>query len=154
MRKLSAAVVAAVIALGSASSAAVATAPSGVSLTGCRDNGGQAVVPAGTPVSVWEQWSDTKRKFVRRFLRRQETEASVDGIPVANADGFWGPIAESDGQRVTFWTYNLGVFTSPGDTSTVRFDIVLTRRLREGDGTVHQPGSLFGGPLDCTITAV
>jgi hypothetical protein len=118
---------------------------------------GQTTVPAGASVVVGETWLDTSAAAVRRFLRVQNTTATIDGAPVPNASTLWGPVEPFPPDPAywsTTWSYDAGVLSNPGDAVTVTWDIVFQRRFRDGSGNAFPAGSsAFGGPLTCTIVA-
>jgi len=150
MRKLC--VFAVVVLLGLTAVPSAAAAGVG-DLSFCVGAGGSVTVPAGT-VIVQETWADTSPALVRRFVRIQNTTASVDGVPVSDASSLWGPVTQAGSLFVTSWSYNAGALASPGDALTVVYDITFTRRFRDGNGTVYRRGSsVYGGPITCTFVA-
>src|SRR5215207_4635767 len=80
-----------------------------INLSVCDADGGEETVPAGATLVLQETWADTRSAHVRRFLRLQDTTASVNNAPVANASSVWGPVAQEGSQYVTTWSYNTGV---------------------------------------------
>ena len=152
MKKLAFALIGTAIAFTALSGPASA-APAGF-LEACDENGGVAVVPAGTPTKAEIHWLDTRKSLVRQFLRLQTTTATVDGVPVTDASRRWGPVLPTGNVWSTTWSYDLGVFASPGDSATVSIDIALARKLRGGDGVVYGPGSVLDRRITCTINAV
>jgi hypothetical protein len=154
MRQSFALLVVVLTALASVASSQAAT--SDVSLSTCHfSQGGQTTVPAGATVRFQFGYGEPTQQRVRKFLRLQQTTASIDGTPIANASALWGPITQVDPALwVSFWRYTDGTLLNAGDSISVVFDVTFTKRYRSGD-TVYQPGdSLFGGPISCRITAV
>ena len=153
--------VAATVAALAVTASSTAARPSGVLLTDCLDNGGAATVPAGTQVNLWMAWFDRNRGLVQDFLNAETTTVTVNGVAVPDASAFWGPIEDHPSGLfvITYWQYAAGVLAVPGDTFVIDVDFVLSHKLEQGkddDGkTVFAgPGSIFGGPVTCTITAV
>jgi hypothetical protein len=136
---------------------ATSATPVTVSLVSCVfGGGGNATVPAGSQVTVRIGWADINRGLVQDFLNAQTTTATVNGSPVANASSYWGPISDNN---VTFWLYDTGVVLGAGDTMTVTADVSLSHPIPggkddEGHPLFNGPGSIFGGPITCTITGV
>jgi hypothetical protein len=151
MRKLLVAVVATTIALSTASSATAQTTT--VPLAQCLGVGSYTI-PAGSEVILDLSWSDTERSLVKRFLSLQQTDFVFNGVRVADASSFWGrpkKVKKVHDLWAATWSYNLGSITG---SHTLSYDIVLTEQLITGDGTVYGPGSVFGGPLVCTLHGV
>ena len=151
--------VAATVAALAVTASSTAARPSGVQLFDCLGNGGAATVPAGTQVNLWMAWFDRNRGLVQNFLNAETMTLTVNGVAVPDASAFWGPIEDHPaGFLVTYWQYAAGVLAVPGDTFVIDVDTVLSHKLELGkeDGkTVFAgPGSIFGGPVTCTITAV
>jgi hypothetical protein len=131
-----------------------------VSLVGCYfQNGGQATVPAGSTVIARVGWAENNRGRVKSFLNAQTTTADVDGVPISNASGLWGPITKTPDFFVTFWRANVGTLAQPGDSVTVHFQVNLSHTVSEGkdpDTGEHVkagPGPIFPADFSCTITA-
>jgi len=125
-----------------------------INLSVCDADGGEETVPAGATLVLQETWADTRSAHVRRFLRLQDTTASVNNAPVANASSLWGPVAQEGSQYVTTWSYNTGVTLSAGESLQVAYDTTFTKHFRDGSGTAYEPGSsVYGGPISCRITA-
>jgi hypothetical protein len=133
--------------------------PAGVYIFPCANTGG-ATVPAGTPVSVWIGWFEVNPGLVRDFLTAQTTTLSIDGVPVAGASGFWGPVGyyEPIDASASVWTYSTGRTLAAGESVVITVDVQLSRKLKQGkaDGksVFIGPGSAIHGPLTCTVTAV
>ena len=156
--KLLAAVGAAVCALVTVGGAS-AEIPTGVHLPSCYyADGGQATVPAGTPVRVWMAFVEQTRGRLRSFLRSQHVTASVDGVPIADASGLWSEPTVVPEPWSTFWIYDAGVLAHPGDSLTVTWQVTLDHRIpfRDPDfGLIFDgPGDVFPPDASCTITAV
>lgn len=133
---------------------AAGAASTNVNLTVCADEGGAATVPAGGDVVAEIAWLDSSRSLVRKFLRRQITTASVDGVPIVGASDLWGPpTAFADDLWMTTWSGDIGVLGAPGDTAVVSLEIELVKKLRAGDKVFYGPGSVTEGTLTCAVTA-
>lgn len=151
MKRLLAFLAVAAVVAGTAASSA--SAASDVRLTRCafRDHG-KAFVDSGTPVTLTQGWQDVNRGFVQDFLNAQKTTLSIDGGPVVDASSNWGPI---DSTNTTLWTYATGRSLARGESMVVTFDITLSRQVsgtdEEGNIVQFGPGSVFGGPIQCTI---
>ena len=151
-RLLSVLAVAAIVAGTAASSASAAT---DVRLSRCAfQDHGKAFVDAGAPVTLTQGWADVKRGYVQDFLNAQRTTLSIDGGPLVDASGNWGPI---DSNNTTLWTYDTGRSLAKGESMVVTFDITVTRQVTGTDDAGNHvqfgPGSVFGGPIQCTIRA-
>ena len=91
------------------------------------------------------------------FFNSQTTSATVDGTPIANPSSYWGPI---DSDNISIWLYPTGTTLAAGQTMTVTFDISLSHQIpdfKDADTGKHPfegRGSVFGGPISCTITGV
>ena len=140
------------IAFTALAGASPAAAAASLNLTVCADDGGAARAPAGAVVAEIA-WLDSSRSLVRRFVRRQTTTASVDGVPVVGASDLWGPPTALGDLWMTTWSRDLGVL-APGDTTVVSLEIELVKKLRAGDKVFYGPGSVTEGTLTCAVTAV
>ena len=155
-RLLTLAVVAAALAVTVGLSGASAFPPNTVGMAGCVfGNGGNATVTAGTPVYVRLGWGAKNHGRMVDFFNAETTAASVNGTPVANPSSYWGPI---DSDNVSQWLYPTGITLSPGQSMTVTLDITLDHKIPDfkdpdtGKQVFAGPGSVFGGPITCTIT--
>jgi hypothetical protein len=151
--------VAATVAALAVTASSTAARPSGLHIFDCLENGGAATLPAGTQVNVWMVWFDRNRGLVQDFLNAETMALTVNGVAVPGASAFWAPIEDHpSGALVTYWQYAAGVLVMPGDTFVIAIDTVLSHKLEHGkeDGRTlfFEPGSIFGGPVMCTITAV
>ena len=92
---------------------------------------------------------------VRRFLRAQSTTATIDGDAMPDASTFWGPMQQlpDHGAYATTWWYDTGMTLTAGESVSVTFDVTFTRPLSDGGGHLFPPGSIYGGPSTCRITA-
>jgi hypothetical protein len=124
-------------------------------------HGGSATVPAGDPVELRATWVAKTRGLVQDFLNAATASASINGIPLADPTSYFGA-PNSDlvpGGWATRWSY----FTGPlavGQSMTVVYDAVVSHPVPDGistnpDGTPYlYTGSVYGGPVSCTITGV
>ena len=128
----------------------------------CFLHGGSETVPAGSQVDLTIAWTTKTRGLEDTFLDAVTTVASVDGNPIANANSYFGaPTGDNTDGWLMRWTYPTGITLASGQTMTVSFDWILAYEITDGYkyGDPPQkshigPGSAFGGPISCTITAV
>jgi hypothetical protein len=139
---------------------ASAASPVTVSVVGCYYNlGGNTTVPAGSEVIFRVGWADKNRGYVKSFLKSQTTTADIDGTPVANASGLWGPITKVDKKfYVTFWRTSGGTLANPGDSVTINYQVTLNQAVsgtdpNTGKHTKFGPGPIFPADFHCTVTA-
>jgi hypothetical protein len=150
-----------IVAAASTAATASAATPVTVSIYGCAfvDHGAMTV-PEGSTVTFRSGWATTNRGFTQMFLEAVTTTASIDGTPIADAAGYWSTPAKAGGPDfpwLTLWTYPTGVTLGAGDSVTLSTDWVLSHTVLDGsttDGELnHIPaGSVFGGPVSCTVT--
>jgi hypothetical protein len=153
---LAAASVAAAIGAATAGAATVT-----VSMVDCYFNhGGNVTVPAGSEVIFRIGWAENNRGRVQDFLNAQTTTADIDGTPVANASGIWGPIQKINKKfYLTWWQVSAGTLANPGDSVTINYQITLSRAVPEGkdpDTGQHVkagPGPVLPADFHCTVTA-
>jgi ABC-type glycerol-3-phosphate transport system substrate-binding protein len=155
MKRLITLLAVAAAALSVALPSASALDPGTVGLVSCAFSGG-ATVSAGTPVTLTFAWGDRNRGLVQDYLNAQTTDVTIDGAPVADGSSLYGPIDENN---LTRWSYATGRSLASGESMVVTLDILLSHRIPAGkDDDGHPlfggPGSIFGGPLTCTITGV
>jgi hypothetical protein len=148
----------AAVAILATSSAHAATQE--ISVVGCYFNhGGTMTVPAGTDVVFRVGWADKTSGYVRQFLRSQRTTATLNGSPVGNASGRWGPIEKMDRHSyLTFWRLDGGTLANPGDSTKVQMQVTLSRPVTGIDPNTNKParfpkGPIFPGDFGCTVTA-
>lgn len=147
----------AAVAVAAAALAATASAATTVvSLARCALNGGTINVPAGNTVDLRYGWLTKNHGLTEDFLRGQTTTLAIDGVPVADADSYYGPITKVDGLGYrTLFDYVLGPITAP---TTVSFTNTLAHPMPDlltfdEDGTPH----LFDGTVvdgSCTLVPV
>ncbi len=143
-------VVTAALAVPATASASTTTVP----LIGCAFGGG-ATVPAGDDVALRFTWGDKTDGLVRDFLNAQTTIVSVNGGPAADASRNYGSVSGA----ASHWFYDTGASLAAGQSMTVTLDVLLSHKLKDRDATAMEghpvfngPGSVFGGPITCTIT--
>lgn len=75
---------------------------------------------------------DSTRADVEEFLAKTETQAWIDGDPVADTESYWGdPVQNENGKWEVWWTYATPP-KSPGRYS-FRYRIEFTEDMSEGD---------------------
>jgi hypothetical protein len=148
-----------------AGGASAITKPPGVSIVGCKVNGGQATVPAGTDVAIFAGWGTARYGLEFTWLHDVTETAGdgtglplVDGVPIADPHQYWNaPIPTTDPTGwVTWWIYDTGITLASGQTMTVDFNEVLAHPLTDGFNPRAGVGSAGPalGPRLCTITGV
>lgn len=148
------------LALGSTLGVAAAD-PGTVPYAGCVfGNGGVAVVPAGSSVTITFGWSGDTKAQVSGFLKAVTTYASVDGTNVANANTYFSPAALVPGVGwATFWTYPTGRSLATGQSMTVALNFYLSHKVATGrdfdTGRLLKagPGFVMSQGLSCTVQA-
>jgi hypothetical protein len=128
----------------------------------------QRTAPAGSEIVLWIGWGQRTRGGVTDFSHDVTTDVLVNGVPVANADGYWSKpeplsLLAPDVWWVT-WTYPTGIVLAVGETLTVSPALILSHPLADpGEpgwptvipaGLLVAPGSGFTAPGTCTITGV
>jgi hypothetical protein len=124
-------------------------------------HGGGVNVPAGNPVELRATWVAKNLGLVVDFLNAVTASASIDGIALANPTNYFGGPSSDlvSGRWATRWSYS----TSPlavGQSMTVIYDAVVSHPVTDGlstnlDGTPFlYTGSVYGGPVTCTVTGV
>jgi hypothetical protein len=158
--RLTAVVVAALVAAVAAGTGSAAT-PVTVSLTVCYfAHGGSTTVPAGSDLTVRIGWLEQNRGRVQSFIGKQTTTATLNGSSVANASSLWGAPEAIGTGYVSFWRLSAGTLANPGDTAVVSLQISLSDVIPEGKDpdTGKQlfagPGNVLPADFGCTITAV
>src|SRR4051812_45009757 len=158
MRLLTVLAAALAVAVLSATSARAATQE--ISIVGCYYNhGGSQTVPAGTEVVFRVGWADKNRGYVKQFIDNQTTTATINGNPVANASGLWGPITKTDKKfYVSFWRDSAGTLANPGDSTTINYQVTVNKAVsgtdpNTGKHTKFGPGPIFPADFHCTVTA-
>ena len=149
-------IVAAVVAISTSAAASTSTT---VSFIGCWENGGQVTVPAGSTVTLQDGWATPNRGQVQAFLQDVTVTASINGTQIANANGYWSAPEVFTPQPgvtawVTWWAYPTGITLGAGEGMTFTTDWVLSHPL-SAVGFAHgviPAGSLYGGPISCTVT--
>ena len=148
-----------------ASEASATTRPPGVAIAGCKQNGGQATVPAGTDVVIVVGWVAARRGLDFAFLHDVTETAGdgtglplVDGVAIADPHQYWNaPIPYTDATGwVTWWVYDTGITLASGQTMTVDLNLVGSHPLTDGfdpRAGVESAGP-FLAPTLCTITGV
>ena len=147
-------------AAASTSSAAAEPASATVGFVQCWSQGnGQATVPAGSTVTFRNGWEDNHLWQIYAFLLDVKVTASVDGTPVPKANKYFGApevFTPEPGVTgwVTWWNYPTGITLGAGQSLTFTTDWVLRYPLPEDivHGQWIPAGSLFGGPISCTVT--
>lgn len=146
-------------AAASTSTGAAAPVSETVSIFGCLGNGGQATVAAGSTVTFRGGWEDNQLGFIKNFLNDVTVTASVNGTQIANANSYWSTpevFTPEPGVTgwITWWTYPTGITLGAGQSLTFATDWVLSHPLASGfpQGQVIPAGSVFGGPISCTVT--
>lgn len=149
------------LALGLAGAAPAVAAPVGtVNLIACAFGGG-SVVAAGTPITVTVGLSTSTLGQAGSFLKAASVAAAVDGTPIQNAKAYFSqPIWDTASRTaIITWTYPTGRTLAVGFSLTVTIDVVVSRTVTIGKELdsrrqeLIQPGSIFGGPITCTVTA-
>ncbi len=148
-----------------ASEASASTKPTGVSIVGCKVNGGQATVPAGTDVVIFVGWVAARYGLDLAFLHDVTETAGdgtglplVDGVPIADPHQYWNAPIPTTGPTgwATWWVYDTGITLASGQTMTVDLNLVLAHPIT--DGLDPRAGVAPAGPLLaprlCTITGV
>lgn len=75
---------------------------------------------------------DSTRADVEEFLAKTDTQAWIDGDPVADTESYWGePVEGDDGRWYVWWRYATPP-KSPGSYD-FRYRIEFTEALSEGD---------------------
>jgi hypothetical protein len=159
-------VIAATIALAGLFGTTSASAATSVNVNpffGCP--GGTRTVPAGSTIVISIGQATSTRGLAQDYMNDVTTLLSVNGAPIVDADALYrtGPIEFPDGSWQTRFTYPTGITLSSGQSLTFSYDEVLAHQFHDGfmTDTEHQgdrplfggPGSIFGGPLSCTVTA-
>ena len=95
-------------------------------------------VPYGSRLVLWIGFATKTEKQIKAFLTRVVTRAVVDGVPVGNADQYWGKpfLSSSSGLWTSRWEYDTGrVVTAYTQPFTVGFQEVATKSGTDGFGT-------------------
>ena len=143
------------------STLAVAAAdPVTVSYAGCVfGNGGSAVVPADSAVTITFGWSADTRAQVAGFLKAVTTYASIDSTTVANGNSYFSAPAMVSGGWATIWTYPTGRSLASGESMNVTLNFYLSRKVGTGRDLVTGrplkagPGFVMPQGLSCTVQA-
>jgi hypothetical protein len=86
---------------------------------------------------------DSTRADVEEFLTKTDTQAWIDGEPVADTESYWGePVQNENGKWVVWWTYATPP-KRPGRYS-FRYRIEFTEALSEGDHPAGKVVDLTG----------
>jgi hypothetical protein len=118
---------------------------------GC--NGGARSVAAGSTIVIRIGWSTSNRGLSQAFVNADTTVLSVNGSSVDNTEAYRaGPAEQADGSWITWFAYPTGITLQSGQSLTFSYDDVVSHPVTDGEGFVG-PGSIFGGPLTCTVTA-
>jgi hypothetical protein len=150
--------VAALVATATATAADVIVNP----YFGC--GGGTRTVPAGSTIVIRQGWVAANRGLAQDFEGAVTTVLTIDGANRADADdpGYGSLIGNPDGWTWR-WSYPTGITLGAGDSMSFTFDWIVSHPIHDGIvlGGDHDmrpalggPGSVFGGPLACTVTGV
>ena len=152
-------VLASALAIGLLGTSSAHAATQEISLVGCYFNqGGNTTVPAGTEVVFRVGWADKNRGYVQQFVTNQTTDAVLDGTPIANASGLWGPITRVDKKSyISFWRASAGTLATAGDSTHIDYQVTLNKAIpgtdENGHHTTFGPGPIFPADFGCTVTA-
>jgi len=152
-------IIATLILAGFSGTTANAASPSSVvSLPFCvRGSGGTINAPQKTPISLRLGWFTSPKGAVTDFLQSEILDVSVNGVPVQNADSYWGPILKVDEDVWgVVWLYPTGISLTGGETMTVTFSLYISHTLTEvdpdtGERAFFGPAYVFGPADTCTI---
>ena len=95
-------------------------------------------VPYGSRLVLRAGWATKTERQIKAFLAGSVTQAVVDGVPVGNADQYWGKpfLGTGDAPWVSRWEYDTGrVITAYTQPFTVEFRVVATKAGTDGFGT-------------------
>lgn len=118
-------------------------------------NDGIHNVAAGREVVLRFAFGTITQGELRGYLADESTSLSVNGLPVAiaDSDSLWDGPTERPDLRVSSWEFATGIVLAPGASMTIVYDSVVTHPVYDGISFAG-PGSIFGGPIACTITGV
>jgi len=108
-------------------------------------------VPYGSRLVLRTGWATKTEKQLKGFLSGIVTRASVDGVPVGNADRYWSKpfLGTGEAPWTSRWEYDTGkVVTAFTQPFTVEFQVVATKAGTDGFGTWSAGDVLLspGGP--------
>ena len=126
--------------------------------------GGTRSVPAGSDITLRIGWATVNRGLTHAFEVAETTTLTIDGVARADADDdVYRTLAKRpDGSWASSWIYPTGITLAAGESFTFVYDSLVSHRLHDGvvKADDHDqspafvgPGSIFGGPLTCTVTA-
>lgn len=119
-------------------------------LTDLEGNPVDQPVPAGSEIILFEGWIAATRGQVQSFVNNVTWVLEVDGEPVdvtpyltgvIDLGPFWGDL----------FSVSAGTLTS-GQTLETHHDLVLKSASFDGFGH-YAKGSVYGGGVDCSVTA-
>lgn len=108
-------------------------------------------VPYGSRLVLRTGWATKTENQLKGFLSGSATRAVVDGVPVGNANRYWGKPSLGTGEApwASSWEYDTGrVITAFTQPFTVDFQVVATKAGTDGFGTWSAGDVLIsiGGP--------
>lgn len=111
-------------------------------------------VPYGDRLVLRLGFQTATERQIKGFLTGTRTRASVDGVPVANADQHWGKPVSSSGSWLSRWSYDTGrVVTAYTQPFTVELEVVATKVVTDGIDTWRPGDVVVPGGL-CLVTGV
>lgn len=132
-------------------------------LFGCA--GGTRHVPAGSDITLRQGWAALNRGLTHAFEVAETTTLTIDGVARADADDdvYRTLVERPDGSWASSWIYPTGITLAAGESFTFVYDSLVSHRIHDGVTKADDhdqspffwgPGSIFGGPITCTVTAV
>lgn len=102
-------------------------------------------VPYGSRLVLRMGWGTKTESQIKGFLNSKDTRAAVDGVPVGNADRYWGKPVLGSGEApwTAWWEYDTGrVVTAYTQPFTIEVRVVATKSGSDGFGT-WKPGDVL-----------
>lgn len=124
-----------------------------VGFLGCALGNGPTTAPAGSPITLRVSWFASTREFVEDFLNSSQITFSINGRNVPGTRHYWTtPSLQADGGWRSDWLYPTGIALAKKATLTASWEDVLRYAVQDGTPEGVSAGSLFGGPISCTVS--
>ena len=109
-------------------------------------------VPYGSRLVLRIAYQTKTEKQIKAFLAGMSTGLVVDGVPVGNADQYWGKPFLSSGLWIARWEYDTGrVVTAYAQPFTVEFSVVATKAGTDGFGAWNAGDVLIPSTGPCLV---
>src|SRR5438067_12075065 len=123
-----------------------------VGFLGCALGNGPTTAPAGSAITLRVSWFASTRDFVQDFVDSSQITFSINGRNVPGTRQYWTtPSLQPDGGWRSDWLYPTGIALAKKATLTATWEDVLRHAVQDGTPEGVPAGSMFVGPIRCTV---